>query len=52
MKIKVEFSGGLELLFDNQKKLDIVVEDSEFTVYNLIEYMRKNCLKEKEEMFV
>ena len=52
MKIKIEFSGGLELLFDNQKKLDIVVEDSEFTVYNLIEYMRKNCLKEKEEMFV
>ncbi len=52
MKIKVEFSGGLELLFAGQKKLDIEVEDSTFTMTMLIEYMRKNCLKEKEEMFV
>jgi len=32
MKIKVEFSGGLELLFSGQKKIDIQVEASEFTI--------------------
>ncbi len=52
MKIKVEFSGGLELLFDNQKHLAIEVDNARFTVNELIEHMRVNCLKEKEEMFV
>ena len=52
MKIKVEFSGGLELLFSGQKKIDIQVEASEFTISQLIDHLRVNHLKEKEEMFV
>jgi ubiquitin related modifier 1 len=52
MKVKVEFSGGLELLFNNAKKIDIEVVEEAFTVGNLIEHLRKNHLKEKEEMFV
>lgn len=52
MKVKVEFSGGLELLFNNAKKIDIEVTENNFTVGNLIEHLRKNHLKEKEEMFV
>ena len=32
MKIKVEFSGGLELLFSGQKRIDIEVADTDFTV--------------------
>jgi len=52
MKIKVEFSGGLELLFSNQKRIDIEVGEAVFTVGNLIEHLRLNNLKEKEEMFV
>ncbi len=52
MKVKIEFSGGLELLFNNAKKIDIEVVEEAFTVGNLIEHLRKNHLKEKEEMFV
>ena len=52
MKIKVEFSGGLELLFSGQKKIDIQVEAAEFTISQLIDHLRVNHLKEKEEMFV
>ena len=52
MKVKVEFSGGLELLFNNAKKIDSEVVEEAFTVGNLIEHLRKNHLKEKEEMFV
>jgi len=52
MKVKVEFSGGLELLFNNAKKIDIDVVEEAFTVGNLIEHLRKKHLKEKEEMFV
>ena len=52
MKVKVEFSGGLELLFNNAKKIDIDVVEEAFTLGNLIEHLRKNHLKEKEEMFV
>lgn len=52
MKIKVEFSGGLELLFNNQKSLSVEVSEAEFTVTQLIEHLRKNYVQEKEEMFV
>ena len=52
MKIKVEFSGGLELLFSGQKRIDLELKESQFTVSQLIEHLRLNHLKEKEEMFV
>lgn len=63
MKIKVEFSGGLELMFNNQKNLDIdlvegtieeggITPTKELLLEDVIEELRKNHLKEKEEMFI
>jgi ubiquitin related modifier 1 len=44
------FSGGLEMLFENKKALEIQVE-STFSMKDLIEELRVKYLKEKEEMF-
>lgn len=53
MKVKVEFSGGLELMFDNKKELALEVEDSKVkTLADLIQILRKEHLKDKEEMFI
>ena len=63
MKIKIEFSGGLELMFNNQKNLDIELAEvaegeagatpsKELLLEDVIEDLRKNHLKEKEEMFI
>ena len=63
MKIKVEFSGGLELMFNNEKNVDIdlvegtieeggVSSTKEPLLEDVIEELRKNHLKEKEEMFI
>ena len=47
-------SGGLELLFDNEKTLSLSVptEDGVLTLNQLIVYIRDNCLKERPELFV
>jgi hypothetical protein len=52
MKVKVEFAGGLELLFEGKKtlQLDDVAEGTD--IRGLIECLRSKHLKEKEEMFV
>ncbi|KAG6831969.1 Ubiquitin- modifier 1 [Tephrocybe sp. NHM501043] len=58
ISLKVEFSGGLELLFSNQRIHSInlpVVEKSTSTtptLQYLINYLRDNLLKEREELFV
>ena len=52
MKIKVEFSGGLELLFNNQKSIALDIPEPAFSVTQLIEHLRKSHVQEKEEMFV
>jgi len=52
MKIKVEFSGGLEILFSGLKRIDLNIDETEFTVGQLINHLRINHLKEKEEMFL
>ena len=63
MKIKVEFSGGLELMFNNEKNVDIdlvegtieqggVMCKKELLLEDVIEDLRANHLKEKEEMFI
>ena len=50
---KVHFcSGGLELLFENRKAIDLQVEKSPFSMKDLIEELRAKHLKDKEEMFV
>mgnify|MGYP002079099641 CR=1 FL=1 len=45
-------SGGLELLFENQKHLELDLGDSTMTMGQLIDHIKRNHLKEKEEMFV
>ena len=63
MKIKIEFSGGLELMFNNQKNLEFDLTEEkneeggntpskELLLEDVIEELRKNHLKEKEEMFI
>ena len=51
MKIKIEFSGGLELMFDKKKNIDIELKDDSI-LSDVIEELRKNHLHEKEEMFI
>ena len=48
------YSGGLELLFDKQKKLTINVESKteQFTLADLIVHLRDKHLKAKPELFV
>ena len=55
MKVNIEFSGGLALMFQSKKKIELNFEerkDAEYQLKDVIEELRKNHLKEKEEMFV
>ena len=54
VECSVAFSGGLELLFDNEKTLSLSVpmEGGALTLDQLIVYIRDNCLKERPELFV
>lgn len=55
LKIKVEFSGGLELIFGNQRAHNIeipaVVDGNPADVTYLIEHLRLHHLKERPELF-
>lgn len=51
MKVKIEFSGGLELMFDKKKNIDLEMKDDAI-LSDVIEELRANHLKEKEEMFI
>ena len=51
MKVKIEFSGGLELMFEKKKNIDLDMKDDAI-LSDVIEELRKNHLKEKEEMFI
>lgn len=53
IKIKVEFGGGTELLFDKQKSLRIELPKSkqEWTIGKLIEHLGTNYVKERVELF-
>lgn len=54
LKIRVEFGGGTELLFDKQKSLEIELppkEDKNWTVGDLIKYLSENYVKERKELF-
>jgi ubiquitin related modifier 1 len=52
MKVEVEFSGGLELLFNNQKRITIEGLKDDTNLAGLIAHLKAEHLKEKEEMFV
>lgn len=50
MKVKLEFSGGLDTLFGGVKEQEIDFDKE--TMEELIEHIRANLLKEREELFV
>ncbi|WIA17523.1 hypothetical protein OEZ86_014616 [Tetradesmus obliquus] len=53
MKLKIEFSGGLELLFGNQKEYAVDVPCSEqLTVGKLLPWTRDQLLKDRPELFM
>lgn len=57
LAIKIEFGGGMELLFSNQRSHDVRLPAEKPSgepadVEYLIQYMRDNMLKEREELFI
>ncbi|KAG5652071.1 Ubiquitin- modifier 1 [Sphagnurus paluster] len=58
ISVKVEFSGGLELLFSNQRSHAVTIPSTDPTdsaptnLQYLITYLRDNLLKERVELFV
>ncbi|GAV08823.1 hypothetical protein RvY_18459 [Ramazzottius varieornatus] len=61
--IRVEFAGGVELLFDNQKQLDIPIskfhdpshpakENLTYTVRDLLQLLKDRYLKQRLELFL
>jgi hypothetical protein len=51
MKVKCEFSGGLETLFENQKNLTVELPESS-TIAELIKCLKTGHLKKNPELFV
>jgi ubiquitin related modifier 1 len=50
MKIKVELGGGLEILFDKQKNIEINIEKTDVKIRDIIlELLSK--IKEKKDLF-
>src|SRR4051794_39021540 len=56
LAVEIEFSGGAELLFDNQKKLSVQLpladEQQKWTISRVIQWLKDNHLKERPELFV
>ncbi len=52
MKIKLEFGGGLELLFDNIKSQIIELPKECLQLKDLIDWIAINLLKERHELFI
>lgn len=54
IKIRVEFGGGTELLFDKKKFLDLTLSGSsrEWTIGDLIRHLGENYIKERVELFL
>lgn len=54
--VRIEFGGGLELLFSNQKshkvELPATVGDKPTNVDYLIHWLKDNLLKERVELFI
>lgn len=51
MKVNIEFSGGLETLFEGQKNLTIQVEESK-NIADLIKQLKTDHLKQHPDLFV
>ena len=52
----VELKGGLELLFENCKRMELKLpagpDGQKRTIRTLIQHLKTNCLKERPELFV
>lgn len=44
-------SGGLELLFDGKRKLEVAIPTEELRLGELVQWIRTNLVKERHEMF-
>ncbi len=53
MKLKIEFSGGLELLFNKNKKMNLEIENprENFCVVDLVDKLREKIV-EKHDFFI
>lgn len=52
MKVKIEMSGGLELLFSKLKVHKVDLPDDVRNMRSLIKWMQTNLLTERPELFV
>ncbi|TPX37129.1 hypothetical protein SmJEL517_g00949 [Synchytrium microbalum] len=55
LKLKIQFSGGAELLFGNQKQISVCIPSdstSPPTVKELLVHLKLHHLKERPELFV
>lgn len=52
IRISLEFSGGLELLFSNQKRISVSIPVQKCTMANLIAWVKDNLLQERPELFI
>lgn len=52
MDIRVEFAGGVELLFDKAKYIDVKLDnDQNWTISRLIKVLSEKYIKERVELF-
>lgn len=54
LRLRLGFSGGVELLFDNQRslQLDLPNDGAAWTLRRLIQHLKTEHLKWKQELFV
>ncbi|GIY21242.1 ubiquitin-related modifier 1 [Caerostris extrusa] len=54
MEVTIKFSGGLELLFKNQKEhlVELPESNEKWTIKSLIIWIRENLLQERPELFI
>eukprot|EP00293_Proteomonas_sulcata_P016958 CAMPEP_0184302110 /NCGR_PEP_ID=MMETSP1049-20130417/12169_1 /TAXON_ID=77928 /ORGANISM="Proteomonas sulcata, Strain CCMP704" /LENGTH=89 /DNA_ID=CAMNT_0026613311 /DNA_START=151 /DNA_END=420 /DNA_ORIENTATION=- len=54
LKLKIELGGGLELLFQNQKKFEVSLpkRPNAPTIKELIAFLKEKHIKDRPEMFV
>lgn len=52
MDLTINFAGGLELLFDNQKSIKVKVPADVLSIRDLITWAKVNLLKERPDLFV
>jgi len=53
INIQLEFSGGAELLFGNEKQKEVSLPgDRSWTVKDLLVWMKDNLLRERPDLFI